>query len=346
MSRTSLPAEWQKNRAVWLAWPSLADAWLEDLEPARAAVAEMARAIAQIDPATGEPRGERIEMLVMDDQGEDDARRQLGDTPVRFHRIPFGDIWLRDTGPIFTIREGALVAACFRWNGWGEKYLFDADVAVAERITAAAGAVVERHDFILEGGSVDWDGEGTVLTTRQCLLAENRAWQGQRADEREVERRLADVLGLGRVIWLDEGLLEDHTDGHVDTLARFVAPGRVVCMRAHDADDPNRAVLEQIARDLRAARDVRDRPLEVIEIPSPGRILDRHGRLMPASYVNFYLGNAAVVVPTYGSDHDQEAVDQIARLFPGRRVVGVDARAVLTGGGAFHCISKQEPALG
>lgn len=335
------PAEWEPHEACWLAWPSHADEWGGDLDAPRREVASLAAAIADVDPATGQARGERVDMLVLDEDGEASARAALGNTPVRFHQVPFGDIWLRDTGPIFVHAAGGLAAARFAWNGWGGKYLFDDDIEVGDHIAARAAVPVNRHPWILEGGAIDGDGHGTVLTTRQCLLSSSR---NPGMAPAAIEDHLAAALGVRRLLWLDRGLINDHTDGHVDTLARFVAPGRVVCMRAADRDDPNREALDQIARDLRGARDARGRPLEVVEIPAPGRVVDARGALMPASYVNFYLGNRVVAVPVYGSAHDHAAVDGLAALFPERRVIGLEARGVLGGGGAFHCISREQPA--
>jgi agmatine deiminase len=340
MASISLPPEWHRHDACWLAWPHMVEEWLDDLEPARRAVAELCAAIADVDPDTGQQRGERIEMLVMDQAGEDSARAALGSTPARYHHIPFGDIWLRDIGPIFGHGPAGVEAMCFDFNGWGGKYLYEPDPEVGRRIAAAAEVPCTAHGWVLEGGSLDWDGEGTVLTTRQCLLNRNRNPDMSQA---EVERRLEQSLGLHTVLWLDRGLENDHTDGHIDTLARFVAPARVVCMQASDPDDPNRAVLDQIARDLRGFRDARGRALEIVEIPSPGLVRSASGQIMPASYVNFYIGNRAVAVPTYGTRHDSEALRCIAELFPDRRTVAIDARAVVTGGGAFHCITQQQP---
>lgn len=343
-----VPPDWAKNRACWLAWPSDADEWDGDLHPPREAVAALAAVIADVDAATGRARGERIDMLVCDDAGEDSARAYLGATPVQFYHLPFGDIWLRDTGPMFRVHDGQLGAACFAWNGWGDKYLFPDDIDIGERIAATVGARVERYPYILEGGAIECDGVGTAMTTRQCLLADNRILDGEPVTEAIVEARLAEALGIRHTIWLDRGLDNDHTDGHVDTLARFVAPGRVVCMRATRPDDPNRGALADIARALRDARDAAGNRLEVIEIPSPGLVrarLDGAMEVMPASYLNFYVGNTTVVVPTYGADDDARAVADIGALFPGRRTVGLDALGVITGGGAFHCISKQQPVV-
>jgi agmatine deiminase len=201
---------------------------------------------------------------------------------------------------------------------------------------------VFQHDWILEGGSVEADGQGTVLTTRQCLLNPNRNPGMGQAD---IEKSLRNGLGAEKVLWLEEGLLNDHTDGHIDTLARFIAPGVVVCMEAREGSDPNAATLDRIAADLAGFTDARGRKLQVLRIPSPGIVRDEGGELLPASFVNFYIGNRSVVVPTYGTPYDEAAVAGLALLFPGRRVLGRSARAILSGGGAFHCITQQQPEV-
>lgn len=336
------PAEWEPHEACWVAWPHLAEEWREDLEPARDEVRELCRAIADPDPKSGVRRGETVHVLVPDEEAERAAYHALVGIPVAFHRVPFGDIWLRDIAPIFvTDGRGRVGATCFGFNGWGGKYLFDDDPAVARRIAAITGMDTFELPWVLEGGAVDVDGEGTCLTTKQCLLNPNR---NPHLDRVAIEAGLRDALGAERVLWLDEGLQNDHTDGHVDTIARFVAPGVVACMEARDEDDPNRDVLRAIASQLEGMTDASGRQLEVVRLPSPGRIVDAGGRVMPASYVNFYIGNRVVAVPTYGSRWDQEAVERIAALFPDRRVVGLSSRAILTGGGAFHCITQQQPS--
>lgn len=339
-NRARQPAEWQEHEACWLAWPSHPDEWLGDLTLPRQNVAELCAAIADVDPGTGEARGERVDLLVLDDEGVDSARALLGATPVCFHRIPFGDIWLRDTGPVFVHGPEGLTAACFHFNGWGEKYLFEHDPEVGSRIAASVSVPFVRHHFVFEGGAIEVDGEGTGLTTRQCLFEARR---NPALDADDIERRLHDALGIDKLIWLERGLQNDHTDGHIDTLVRFVRPGVVVCMRAHDDRDVNREVLTEIARDLGRFRDAGGRRLEVVEIPSPGLLLGPDGMPVPASYANFYIGNRTVVVPTYGSPYDAEAVREIGALFPDRRTVGVDASGVIRGGGAFHCITQQQP---
>jgi agmatine deiminase len=340
------PAEWAPHSAVWLAWPSHGDLWLEALEPVRDAFVRFVLAIADPGPS-GQPRGEAIDLLVPDTENEALAMARLEGLPVRFHRIPFGDIWLRDTAPVFVKRTGAkageTAAVSFGFNGWGGKYVLPHDAEVSARVAAASkasGAKSYRFPFVLEGGSVEVDGEGTCLTTRQCLLNPNRN-PGLGSDE--IAELLHQGLGVRTLLWLGEGLLNDHTDGHVDTIARFVAPGRVVCM-SPASDDPNREALEVIRRDLASFRDERGRRLQVETVPSPGAVLDGEGRLMPASYVNFYIANTTVVVPQYGVGADEAALLRVGQLFPGRRAVGVPARHLLAGGGAFHCISQQHPA--
>jgi agmatine deiminase len=330
-----MPAEWSPHACTWLAWPSDAGLWREHLEPARAAFARLAAAIA------GDGSGETVNILVPDAEQEAVARAAIGQSNVSWHHAPFGDIWLRDTAPLFLAGPGKEVAAVrFGFNGWGGKYVLDHDDRVSERISGLAGLRSFATSFVLEGGAIDVDGEGSVLTTRQCVLNPNRNGAVTPAD---VERVLRDWLGAERVLWLGEGLLNDHTDGHVDTIVRFVRPGVVVAMEPRTDDDPNRDVLRSLIREVRDRVDARGRKPELVTIPSPGRILDEEGRVMPASYVNFYIGNAAVVVPTYGARWDDEAVERIGALFPGRRCIGVDARAVLSGGGAFHCITQQQP---
>jgi agmatine deiminase len=333
------PAEWFPHRACWLAWPSDGNLWQENLPLAQAEFTALCRAIADVDPSNGVARGETLKILVLDLDSEAAARSALTGLQADFYRIPFGDIWLRDIAPIFIQENGQPLTACFEFNGWGGKYVLDYDADVAEAIALAVGLESRCCDWVLEGGSIEVDGEGTCLTTRQCLLNPNR---NPDLSQEEIEARLSQDLGIQKVLWLDEGLLNDHTDGHIDTLARFVAPGVVLCMEAHDPNDPNQAVLDHIAEGLKSFTDAQGRSLKVVRVPSPGLILDEEGKVMPASYVNFYIGNRVVVVPTYGTSWDAEAVETISQFFPERYTVGLSARAILAGGGAFHCITQQQ----
>ncbi len=335
------PGEWEPHSAVWSAWPSHADLWLEDLEPARAQVAALFRAIADVDGA-GKPRGETLKILACGDEAVASARAALASAGADIIPATFGDIWLRDTAPIFVRKGRDLGAVCFKFNGWGGKYVLDGDDGVAAFVAKTSNVPATTNAWVLEGGSIDSDGLGTCLTTRQCLLNENRNPTLTQAD---IEQRLRDGLGLHKLIWLGDGLANDHTDGHVDNIARFIAPGVVMCMEPSGSDDPNRDALKTIIADLKVATDVNGRKLEVVTVPSPGRIEDEDGEIIPASSMNFYIGNTTVVVPLYGAATDDAAVSAIAKAFPGRKTIGLPAGHVITGGGSFHCITQQQPRV-
>jgi agmatine deiminase len=324
MSQLPLP-EWAPHQAVWIGFPSAADLWLEDLAPAQAEVAAFAAAV------HADGKGEQVWLVAADDAAAAAARRL-----APFARVivePFGDIWLRDTAAIILGTGADRRGVDFGFNGWGGKYDLPGDDTIGERLAAEAAIPCSRSDWILEGGAVDGDGTGTFLTTEQCLLNPNR---NPGFDRDEVASRLKRDVGATRVVWLGEGLLNDHTDGHVDNLARFVAPNRVAIPEA-TAADPNASAYAD------AAEALLDADLEVVALPSPG-LVERDGEIIPASYMNFYIGNAAVIVPLYGAPNDNAAVEAIQQLFPDRTAIGLRADHVLTGGGSFHCISQQVPA--
>jgi agmatine deiminase len=330
------PAEWSRHAAIWTAWPADPEIWPGAFEAARAEVAGLVRALAADGPG-GAP-GDRVKVLAMGAQALESARQSVGDV-AELVAADYGDIWLRDTAPVFLSERSC---ALFRFNGWGGKYIYDHDDAVGDFIARAAGAEARRIAFTLEGGSIDWDGEGTVLTTRECLLNPNR---NAGIDEPMAERRLRDSLGFEQVVWIDGGLANDHTDGHVDNIARFLAPGVVACQSPTGADDPNAERLEEIARTLSAARDAKRRRLEVVRLPSPGRVTGPDGEVVPASHMNFLIGNGCVAMPTYGeTDAAARALAILQQAFPDRRVLGLPAESILSGGGAFHCITQQQPA--
>jgi len=334
MAAFPVPAEWAPHRAMWVGWPSHAELWQDDLQQAQAEVEALVRALAG-------PGRERVKLLVGHEEAVADAQaRFAGEAAVQVVPGRFGDIWLRDTGPIFG--AGSRTAAAFRFNGWGGKYDLEHDDTVADQIAEASVLEIARHPFILEGGALDHDGEGTVLTTRQCLLNPNRnpGWT-----EETAEAALRDSLGARKVLWLGDGLLNDHTDGHVDNLARFVAPGVVACPVAYGRGDPNDEVYAETARALAGMTDAAGRPIRVLPLPSPGFVGDEDERPIPASHMNFLIANGAVIVPTYGDVRAAELACQgLQTVYPERRIIPLASTAILTGGGSFHCISQQEPA--
>jgi len=320
------PPEWHPQDWLWIGFPYDEEEWPGFLAVAQEQIAAFASAVAD--------SGQEVRLLVRDEANEARAR-SLVSGGVRLERRVYGDIWLRDTGPLLMLgADGEREARRFDFNGWGGKYLMADDQEIGEVLARDAGLEVQTAGWILEGGAIDVDGTGLVATTEQCLLNPNRNPGLSRA---KIEERLASDLGLTRVLWLGDGLINDHTDGHVDNLARFVAPGVLVLPRATGADDPNATIYAD------AKQRALDFGLQVREVPSPGRI-ERDSRVEPASYMNLAITTRLVVVPTFGSRHDSEGVAAIAALFPDRDTIGLPADAVLAGGGTFHCASQQMPA--
>lgn len=331
----SVPAEWAPQKAIWTAWPSSLDEWGGDLEAPRRDVANLVRALAPTN---------KVYVLVNSNDTEQSARAALGDA-AELVRAKYGDIWLRDTGPIFAATPDGAVALRFATNSWGGKYDLPDDATVGDDVARVSTTPVRRFDFVLEGGAIDQDGEGTILTTRQTLLNPNRnGWTKEQA-----EAELARAFGAKKVIWIDEGLRNDHTDGHIDNIARFVAPGRVVCQAPAGPDDPNAETLNAIADVLARSTDAAGRKLDVVRVPGAGLYYNRLGEISPASHMNFIIANGVVVVPVYGTATEASALIALQAVFPDRNVVGVSSKGLLgageAGGGSFHCITQQEPLI-
>ncbi len=318
------PAESEPHAASWLAWPHNRDNWPDPATLAEAE-AEMVGLLGAI------ARGERVELLVRDADERERVARRLGSLPatrLRIHQVPTDDAFLRDSGPSFVREDAGLVAIDWGFRAWGGKYPpWERDAAVAARVAALAGTRCERAELELEGGALETDGQGTLLATRRSILGPNRN-PGRDADE--VERALAKRLGIRRLIWIDaEPLPGDDTDAHIDTLLRFVAPARVV------SQDP------ALGRQLRGVHDALGRGIEVIDLPAPPALL-ADGRPLPASYANFFVANACVVVPAFGGPADARALGLLGALFAPRRAVGVPCRALLRGLGGPHCLTQPQ----
>jgi agmatine deiminase len=331
----STPAEWAPQKAIWTAWPADPDEWNGDLESPRRDIAALVRALSIA--------GNKVRLLANGAEAETSARAALSPDVAEVIPAKYGDIWLRDTGPIFAHAADGAVALRFKTNSWGGKYDLPDDATVGDDIAALAKTPIRRFDFVLEGGAVDHDGEGTILTTRQTLLNPNRnGWSKAAA-----ESALTEAFGAKKIIWIDEGLKNDHTDGPVDNIARFVAPGRVVCQAPAGPDDPNAETLDAIAATLARETDATGRKLEVIRIPGVGLYRNALGDVSPASHMNFIIANDVVVVPIYGTATEADALQALQIVFPTRAVVGVSSRGLLgcgsAGGGSFHCITQQVP---
>ncbi|MCA1586449.1 MAG: agmatine deiminase family protein [Acidobacteria bacterium] len=338
----SFPPEWHRHAGTWISWPrpegiSFPDRYHESIEDVIQAVATIAR----FEPVhLNVPNGnyERIVRGMLIDRGVPRHR-------LRFHHIASNECWTRDHGPAFVLRErrGHIDAAVVDWafNAWGDKYPpYDADDAVPQAVARELGLPLFAADIVMEGGAVDFNGAGTVLTTTACLLNPNRNRGLPRAD---VERHLRDYYGQGHVVWLGDGIAGDDTDGHVDDLARFVDSRTIVIGIEQDPSDANFHVLRDNRRRLDRARDQDGRPFTIVELPMP-RPVSYKGQRLPATYMNFYFVNRALLVPVFGQRaRDAKALATLQRVVRKRRVVGVDCRALIWGLGAIHCLTQQQP---
>ena len=323
--------EWAPQSAVWVGWPHLRGEWGAAFETAREEIAGFAQALSAVTPvriACGSREAYGSAWFALEPE--------IAAGRVTLHTLPAGDIWLRDTGPLIAQYGQSHVALDFRFNGWGEKYVMPGDTMTASGIASVERIERRAHDFVLEGGAIDLDGAGRLLTTRQCLLNPNRnpGWT-----QTVAERHLKQTFGVVDVIWLDQGLRNDHTDGHIDNIARFIGPERVLCQTASGADDPNAETYAAIHADLCAAG------LDVVAIPSPGRIDDEAGEPVPASHLNFLISNGHVFMPVYEEVFSQLALKALQAALPDDKIIGLAARNILSGGGAFHCMTQQVPAL-
>jgi agmatine deiminase len=363
-----MPAEWHPHAATWLSWPrpegvSFPNRY-EEILPT---LGEMVRALVPQEPVNINVRNEEVEAL---------ARKTIGDVPnVFYHRIPSYEPWCRDHGPIFVISQSAnresrtsdskseipnprfdsaqrgepvepqsaIAIVDWNYNAWGGKYPppYDDDDAVPQRVAELLGLPLFSPGIVMEGGSFDVNGEGTLLTTEACLLNPNRNPQ---LNKGQIEQSLKNYLGVTNILWLGNGIVGDDTDGHVDDLTRFVNPTTVVTVVESDPQDENFQPLQENLKRLRTMRDQDNRPVRVVELPMPG-VVEYDGRRLPASYANFYIANGIVLLPTYRHrKNDATAIQILQGLFPDRRIVGIDSTNLIWGRGSFHCLTQQQPA--
>jgi len=329
-----MPAEWHPHAATWLSWPrpdgvSFPDRYHEMLPT----LGDMVRTLALHEHVNINVRNEEVEAI---------ARQTIGDVPnVSYHHIPSYEPWCRDHGPIFVKHNHDLAVVDWGYNAWGGKYPpYDDDDAVPQRVAEVLRLPVFSPGVVMEGGSFDVNGDGTLLTTEACLLNPNR---NPHLDKEQIEQCLRDYLGVTNILWLGDGIVGDDTDGHVDDLARFVAPNTVVTVVEQNPQDDNYQPLQDNLKRLRAMRDQDGSPLRIVELPMPG-IIEYKGQRLPASYANFYIANSVILLPTYRHEStDMIAAQTLQQLFSDRQVVGIDSTNLIWGLGSFHCLTQQQP---
>jgi agmatine deiminase len=330
-----MPAEWEGHAATWLAWPYNLNTWEGHLEGAEEVYARFIEILTQ---------RESVELCVPNEEVKERAQRKLAplNSPhehLRFHTIETGDVWFRDFGPLFVVRGNEVGWTKWKYNALGNKW---EDLLIGDTVPAVMPIQDMPHfdaGIVLEGGSIDVNGSGSLLTTESCLLNSNR---NPHLTRFEIEQRLKDYLGVTNVLWLAAGIAGDDTDGHVDDVTRFVGLSTAVTMIEEDPSDENYHVLKENHERLRRMCNERGRPLRVTTLPMP-RPFEVEDRRMAASYANFYIANETVVVPTYAQPSDATAVNALQKLFPDRRVIGIDCRELIYGYGALHCITQQQP---
>jgi agmatine deiminase len=348
-----MPAEWEPHVGCWMLWPERSDNWRAGAKPAQHAFAAVAAAIAQGEPVT-----------VCASPAQYVVAREILAPAIRVVEMTSNDSWIRDCGPTFVVNASGVVRGVdWKFNAWGGLrgglyFPWDQDDLVGEKVAELERDDRYSPDFILEGGSVDVDGEGTVLVTEQCLLNPNRNPDKSRAD---IERLLCDYLGAEKILWLQDGVYLDETDGHIDNVCRFVAPGAVVLTWTDDAEDPQYPISVAALERLESMRDAKGRRLEVHKLVQPDPVLitaeeaagvdhvpgtlpRAAGDRLAASYVNFYVANDVVVMPCFDDPKDALAEAKLGSLFPSRRIITVPSREILLGGGNVHCITQQEPS--
>lgn len=328
----SMPAEWEPHAATWTSWPFDDVLWCGHLEGVRREFAELVRTVARFEP---------VRLLVRDGEAEQDARARLAGADVTYYEVPLDDVWFRDNGPVF-VRNPAGEVSFVHWafNAWGRKFEWTRDTHAPTAVARALGLDHWKLDIVLEGGAIETRGDGVALTTRSCLLSPMR---NPELGEAGTERYLCEYLGIERLHWLDHGLDGDHTDGHIDTVARFADARTIVCSVEADPHDPNHAAMRANLERLRALTDAAGRPYRIVEVQLPANRLELEGERLAPSYVNFYLGNGFVVVPQYRDPNDARALEALRPLFPGREVIGLMSLEIMIGGGSFHCLTQPQP---
>jgi agmatine deiminase len=336
-----MPAEWEPHEATWLSWPKDPVTWPNRVPQAQEVFVQMIEALTP---------NEKVRLLVDDEKAEEEVRQKLSSKKINeknllIHRIKTVDSWIRDYGPNFLVGATGRtpVTAYNHWifNAWGEKYdTLMKDNGIPHRISHLLKLPTFEPGIVLEGGSIDVNGRGCVLTTEQCLLNKNRNPQ---LFKNEIEEDLKNYLGVSKVLWLGDGIIGDDTDGHIDDITRFVAPDKIITALEEDPKDENFEPLQENLKRLRSMTDAEGKPFDLVTLPMPGPILDDEGERLPASYANFYIANQTVLVPIYRHSNDLRALEILHGVFPDRKVIGIECNDLIFGMGAIHCVTQQQP---
>jgi agmatine deiminase len=335
------PAEWAKHEATWLTWPHKEESWPGKIDTIYAPYCQFIKAVSE---------GEKVRINVNDEETKSFAISKLKEQDVNLDQIEFyfnpsNDAWCRDHGPAFLVNpaaESKKVIIDWGYNAWGGKYPpFEQDDVIPTLIAEQLDIPVFNPGIVMEGGSVEFNGAGTILTTTACLLNENR---NPHLNKEQIEEYLMECYGAEQVLWLGDGIVGDDTDGHIDDITRFVNEDTVLTVVEGNPLDENYILLHENLAALREMRLPNGKPLNIFTLPMPSPVIHENTRL-PASYANFYISNAAVVVPTFRDVHDELALEVIQSVFPDRKVIGIDSTDIIWGLGSFHCLSQQEPAV-
>ncbi len=324
-----------------MAFPADNLEWLGHLEDVRSEFAAFIKTLS---------RFELVNLIVRDEETEADARARLTGANVVFHRVNHNDVWLRDCAPIFVTKGAEVAAVDWEFNGWGMKFDADLDNKIPDFVSGFLEMQVFKTGIVMEGGSLEVNGAGVALTTRQCL---HSIFRNPKLSESDLEKALNDYLGIKKVLWLENGLEGDHTDGHIDTITRFVSENTIITSVCEDQSDANFQTMQDNLERLKTFTNLDGQPFHILELPLPKNRLEHVGEIaaaqglqgerLPPTYANFYIANGAVIVPTYGDPNDQRALEILTPLFPTRQVIGLSSSAIINGGGSFHCVTQQQP---
>lgn len=327
----SMPPEWTPHTRTWTAWPHDDQYWCGYLESVRQEFETFVNTLATFEP---------VSLLVADEESHRDASKRVKGN-VTLHTVPHNDVWLRDSGPTFVVKNGSVAGINWEFNGWGNKYNAELDNHVPSYIKQLIDLPLFSPGVVMEGGSLEVNGEGCLLTTKQCLLSPER---NPKLSESDIELLLKDMINVSKILWLDNGLEGDHTDGHIDTITRFIDPQTIITVMCEDKSDANYETTHTNLEALKTFTDTKGKPFKVIELPLPVNRRELDGERLPPTYGNFYIANGVVIVPLYDDPNDTRAMQILAPLFPNRKVVGLSSKNLISGGGSFHCVTQQQPA--